>query len=469
MSTKARVIIVGAGLAGLAAARCLAEQGVKVRIFDENPHPGGQLLRSIPAASRSTGGLWDSPRRRGLALLSWLRSRGIEILSQAQAVGSDGTGRVWVDSPRARLQELSAEAILLATGARETFLPFPGWTLPGVISTGGAQLLIKGSGVLPAPEMVIAGSGPLPPALAREVLQHKGRITALLDESRLIDSLGLLKLLPRQLPRLLQGLGLQARLLRAGVFTRRQSRIVHARGDGHLAECTMARLDSSGAPLPGSERTLRTSGLAVGWGLVPNIELGREMGCRAEFNRSKGGWVLVVNESQETSVSGIYAAGEPTGIAGGSKALQEGEMAGLAIACSLTGRLSREDRRRWNRLRKHLKQEQDFGVFLNRLSCIPAAGYRSIPKDTTICRCEQIRLPEILASIHLGFSTVASVKKATRCGMGRCQGRTCAPILQEILMAHPEAAQTPPTPLSVRSPVKPVALESLLEPEEGAG
>ena len=468
MSTNARVIIVGAGLAGMAAARCLAEQGVQVRIIDENPHPGGQLLRSVPAASRNPGRLRDGPQRRGVALRSRLKALGVEIHSQAQVVGSNGSGRVWVDSPRAPLQELSAEAILLATGARETFLPFPGWTLPGVISTGGAQLLIKGSGVLPAPETVIAGSGPLPLALARDVLEHKGRITALLDESRRVDSLGLLKLLPRQLPRLLQGLGLQGRLLRAGVLTRRQSRIIEAGGDGRLAACTMARLDSSGAPLPGSEQILQTSGLAVGCGLVPNIELGREMGCQATFNRNKGGWVLVVNESQETSVSGIYAAGEPTGIAGGGKALLEGEMAGLAIASSLTGRLTREDRRRWNRLRKRLKQEQDFGVFLNRLSRIPAAGYRSIPKDTIICRCEQIRLTEILESIHLGFSTVAGVKKATRCGMGRCQGRTCAPVLQEILMTHPEAAQNPPLPLSVRSPVKPVALESLLGPEEGA-
>ncbi len=467
MSTKARVIIVGAGLAGMAAARSLTEHDVKVRIIDENPHPGGQLLRTIPAASRSTGLTREGPKRRGLALLSRLKSRRVEIHSQTQVVGSDGAGRVWVDSPRAPLQELSADRILLASGARETFLPFPGWTLPGVLSTGGAQLLIKGSGVLPAPEMVIAGSGPLPLALAREVLKYKGRITALLDESRLVDSLELLKLLPRQLPRLLQGIRLQGRLLRAGVLTRHQSRIIEARGDEQLAECTMAGLDSSGAPVPGSERTLRTPGLAVGCGLVPNIELGREMGCRAGYNQNKGGWVLLVSESQETSISGIYAAGEPTGIAGGNKALLEGEIAGLAIASSLKGRLSRKDRRRLARLRKRLKQELDFGAFLCRLARIPAAGYASIPKETIICRCEQIRLAEILESIHLGFSTMASVKKATRCGMGRCQGRTCAPILQEILMTHPDAASNGPAPLSVRSPVKPVALESLLEPKEG--
>lgn len=163
MWTEGRVIIVGAGLAGLAAADCLSAHGLKVLVIDENPHPGGQLLRSIPATPRKVGCFREGHERQGLALLARCKSRQIEWFAQAQVVGSDGSGRLWVDSPRAPLQELSADRILLATGARETFLPFPGWTLPGVISTGGAQLLIKGSGVLPASEMIIAGSGPPAP------------------------------------------------------------------------------------------------------------------------------------------------------------------------------------------------------------------------------------------------------------------------------------------------------------------
>ncbi|MCF8105268.1 MAG: NAD(P)/FAD-dependent oxidoreductase [Desulfohalobiaceae bacterium] len=463
MSTESRVIIVGAGPAGLAAAEVLAEKGIKTLLLDENRQPGGQLLRFAPPAAGRESLYRNSVGRKGRSLLACLQSSTIDVLTSAQVIGFEAPDRLWVDAGTGGVRELRFEALLLATGAREKFLSFPGWTLPGVISSGGAQLLIKGSGVLPAPEMVIGGCGVLPLALAGEVLKNKGRVQAVLDESALADSLGLLRLLPRQLPRVLQGgLGL-GRLLLAGRRVRHRTRIVQARGDKRLEEVVTAGIDARGRVVPGTEREIETGSLAMGYGFAPNIELAREVGCDLLFTPDKGGWAVRVDECQQSSQALVFAAGEPTGVAGGNKAALEGAIAGLSIVSRLKGRPGRQERRNLEVLQAGLQKELRFGAFLNRLTRIPEAGYRVIPPETVVCRCEQVRQAEILKAIGRGLNTVPGVKKATRCGMGICQGRTCGPILTEILRVHPDLPDAEPALFSVRPPLKPVSVGDLAE------
>ena len=462
MSIENRVIIVGAGPAGLAAAEVLAEKGIKTLLIDENRQPGGQLLRF--AAAAGTKSLFrNRAGQNDRSLTACLQSSKIDILTSAQVIGFEGPDRLWVDAGTGGVRELRFEALVLATGARERFLPFPGWTLPGVISSGGAQLLIKGSGVLPAPKVVIGGCGVLPLALAGEILKNKGRVQAVLDESALADSLGLLRLLPRQLPRVLQGGLSLGRLLLTGRRVRHRTRIVQARGDKRLEEVVTAGIDARGRVIPGTEREIKTRSLAMGYGFVPNIELAQEAGCDLLFAPDKGGWVVRVDERLESSQALVFVAGELTGVAGGRKAVLEGAIAGLSIVSRLKGRLEGKDARRLAFLQGRRRQELGFESFLNRLTRVAASGYRSLSPETIVCRCEQVRLAEVKEAVGRGLTTVPGVKKATRCGMGICQGRTCGPILTDILRLHPDLPAADPTPFSVRPPLKPVSVGDLAE------
>lgn len=463
MLPEAKVIIVGSGLAGLAAADVLSSANLQVLMIDENQRPGGQLLRSVLQGGRAKTRSKDPVQRRGLEILARLGSKPVKTLLSAQVVGLDKHGVLWVDREPEGVQELRAEAILLATGAREKFLPFPGWTLPGVLSTGGAQLLIKGSGVLPAQEMVIAGCGVLPPVLALEVLKNKGRVRALLTESNFFDALDVIRLLPGQLSRIFQGGTTYGRLLRAGLLSRKRFRILKAFGNQELQGLLTVKIDAAGTPVPGTERVINTTSLAIGHGFIPNIELAQAAGCLLSYDSDKAGWVVQVSEHLETSQENIFAAGEPIGIGGGQKSLLEGTVAGLSILTRLQDSNRQKVQNQLRRL-QHLRQKElRFGAFLNRLNQLSGAGFASIPPETIICRCEQVPLSAVLQAMAQGFDTLPAVKKATRCAKGLCQGRVCGPILQELLATHQKGDPGALPPLAVRPPVKPVQLSSLLD------
>jgi NAD(P)H-nitrite reductase large subunit len=238
-------------------------------------------------------------------------------------------------------------------------------------------------------------------------------------------------------------------------------RIVEARGKSDLTAVVAARTDPRRHILPGTERIYHTDTLAVGYGFSPNIELPQQAGCAVSYAADKGGWIVDVDPAMATSVPGIYAAGETTGIAGAGKSFIEGQIAAWDILFK-TGRVDRRFHDRHVRPLARRRQHQvRYGRFLNRL-CRPApACYADIPDETIICRCEEITMGEIRRQLTQGFSTLNGIKRATRCTMGNCQGRTCGPILADIIgaLTHlpPEAAGCP----SARAPVKTVALGAL--------
>lgn len=458
------VAVVGGGIAGLAAADVLGRFGVKVLVLDDNLRSGGQYLRGGRQAGRS----WVDPvRRRGLSLIERPPPSSVEVVNHAEVLGVESGFMLLAADAEGGISTVDCDHVLLATGARERFVPFQGWTLPGVMATGAVQVLIKQSGILPAAETLVAGAGLFLNAVASDIRKGGGRVPAVLDEMPISKRMPPLRLLVRQFAKFAQGGALLARLRLAGTDFGSGTRVTGARADGGSLEVAASRVDPRGAVVPGSETVYRAGCLAVGFGFAANIELAQLAGCALAFNPGLGGWVVKVNEGLETSIDGIYAAGEVTAIGGAAKSLVEGQLAGFAILRRMGLLKPAEMQTEIGALKRARRRLMAFARYFNaQYGFAPdymAAWIRGLPDDVAVCRCEEVNLGDIRRAVAEGYDTPAAVKKATRCGMGICQGSTCKTILLEVLAAltgTPAARIPPPT---VRIPVKPVYLGTLAE------
>jgi NADPH-dependent 2,4-dienoyl-CoA reductase/sulfur reductase-like enzyme len=459
-----QVIIVGSGLAGLGAADLLCAHGLRVLVIDDNAHTGGQLLRTPPHAHRIARRFEpDRLKRRGFRLAQRLGEGRLQFLIGAQVLGIYPQRTLLVEERRGRVSEFRAQALFLATGARERQLPFKGWTLPGVISTGGAQILMKSSAILPGRNTLIGGCGPLMLVLAAEILANRGGVRAVLDQSAAVQKLKSVTAGASIWPKLLEGAVYLTRLAAYRVPMKQGVRIVEARGDPYLERVVAARVDARGRIIQGSERTYASDTLAIGYGFTPNIELPQQAGCALSYAVDKGGWHVDVNPSMATSVDDTYAVGEITGIAGAGKSLLEGQIA----AWDLLFKQGRVDERAYDvhiqALTRQRRRELRYGRFLNQLCRVQPDCYADIPDETVVCRCEEITMGEIRKQLHNGCVTMNGVKKATRCGMGTCQGRTCGPILFDIISAFTQRPSAAVGCTAARAPVKTVALGALAQ------
>ncbi len=456
------VAIVGGGLAGAAAADVLGRHGAGVLVLDDNLHPGGQYLRG----GRRSGGSWsDRVRRRGLRLIEHLPQPSVQIASRAEVLGIEAGFELMVARGNGELTSVKCKRILLATGARERFIPFKGWTLPGVMATGAVQILIKQSGILPAKETLVAGAGLFLTTVARDIQKSGGRVPAVLSESSFFQQVPPPSLLARQFAKFAQGGAMLGRLRLAGTAVRSGTRILEAQGDDSLREVAAVRVDKKGKVIPGSETVYPAGSLAVGFGFTANVELAQLAGCGLAFNSQLGGWVVKVNEDLETSVDGIHAAGEITAIGGAAKSLTEGRLAGVGILRRMGLLKPDELKAEISALKKIRQRQMEFARYFNSQYMFPpeylAGWIRSLPDDVPVCRCEEVTLGDVRRAVAEGFETPAVVKKATRCGMGICQGSTCKTILLDLMAAltgKPFAHFPLPT---VRMPIKPIYLGTL--------
>jgi NADPH-dependent 2,4-dienoyl-CoA reductase/sulfur reductase-like enzyme len=466
MRRKPKIVVVGGGLSGLAAAGVLRGRGCDVIIIDEGPQPGGQYLkRPDPGLGRPPWNRRDSLFSLGLSLVEQINREDVKWISGAQVVGADGEGTLWIENGDGRLVEIKAEAVLFATGARERFVPFDGWTLPGVISIGAAQVLLKTCGVLPAERMVFAGCGPLPLIAAAETSAAGGRIQALIYQAPLLSAGRMVLHLAAYPVKMVEALKSMLRLAASGIFVRPGAAVIEAVGKDMLEQVVYGSLDGEGNVVPGSEKVIRTNCLAVGHGFTANIELPQAAGCRLSFDRDAHGWVVEVDQGMRTSLPGIYSAGEITGVAGARKSFIEGKIAGHSIARDLGLQGEATYRRTLRDLSRIRETELRFGRLINRISVPPAGLWRHIHDETVICRCEDVTMGAIRKSMGDGASTPGAIKRATRCGMGFCQGRTCGPVLHDFLAA--QAGFTGPVPpFSARVPVKSIGVSSLLDRAE---
>jgi D-hydroxyproline dehydrogenase subunit alpha len=416
----AALVVVGAGPAGLAAAVAAAEAGVDVLLLDAAPAPGGQIWRA----------------RRGVAAAPVARAgrrlarAGVRVLAGTRVTLPLPERTLLVDGPDGA-RCVRWQRLLLATGARERLLPFPGWTLPGVFGAGGLQALAKGGWPVAGQRVLVAGSGPLLLAAAATLRGEGARLAGLAEEaapSALARFGGALLAHPSKLA---PALRLATAL--AGVPWLRGWRVVAADGDGRVERVWLTR----GA----RTRAIACDALAAGWGLVPQTELGQALGCA--LAPRFGAEALVVDGAQRTSVPGVYAAGECTGVAGARAAQLQGRIAGCAVAAELAGA-----RRPAGDLVRRLAREHAFAGAVAATFAVAPGWRERLDDDTLVCRCEDVPWSALRQQPDL-----RAAKLATRCGMGHCQGRLCHDALA-TLMGWPRLAQ--------RAPITPAPLATLL-------
>lgn len=459
---KYDVIIVGSGFSGIVAAGILADHQLNVLMVDENIHLGGQLLRKIPEILGNYSNYKpDYVKKIGFAFVENVKSKKIHIMNRTCVVGVFPGNRLMMETARKEIHEVTADAVLFATGARERYVPFKGWTLPGVYSTGMTQVLMKSSGILPGRNIVVGGSGLFLFSVAYEILKNKGKIPAVLEQTGMMGKIKMLPALLHQFSKVTEGARYMSKIIFNGVPIKHRRKIIEARGKDCVEEVVVGKVDANGKLKEGSEKIYKADALAIGYGFVPNVEAPVMAGCEMEYAKHNGGWTVKVNDRLETSVENILAAGEITGVGGALKSINEGKITGHTILRKFE-KISEEDfqqtLKKLNRERKHHMQ---FVYYFNSLYQIPAGIIEDVPEDTVVCRCEDITMGDIKKGIAKGYNTPKALKSYARLSMGNCQGRTCGPVVYDTLSLltgnHPQTAG----PFLSRPPLKPVSIAAL--------
>ena len=455
------IVIIGAGPSGIGAAAELADYSLKVLLIDENNRIGGQIWRkpAYEPAFRLKG--MQVPGMQMGIVAAALTNNNLHITTSASVLGIFPEKHLLLSTSKEGVKEIKARRIIFATGAREKVRPFKGWTLPRVMTLGAAQLLLKFYGVLPSSETLIAGTGPLIYLLSSQIIGSGGRVTTVLDRSSPAAVINAIPVMVGQLSKVGQGLLALGRLFIKRVSIKPRMQVVEVRDKGRFLEVIAAKISHSGTIVPGSQKRYETRMLACGNGFTPNIELPQLAGCDLTYAEDMGGWIVNVDASMETSVRGIFAAGEITGIAGGDKALIEGQLAALSILSQFGMLNAKKHHTLQTALLTKRRHYLRFGEFLNRQWTIPPREWDGIDDATIICRCEDITMGTIRGWIRASTTSASALKRATRCGMGNCQGRICAPLIYDILAAYSANGEQDPQPLSVRTPVKPIPLGDL--------
>lgn len=451
--------VVGAGPAGMAAAIELARAGVTAALYDENAAPGGQIYREPPAPMRAPA---DREAARGARLRAELDAAGSAVVRHGGTVVwgafDQRTLGVW---EHGAAELVRPAVVILATGAYDRPVPIPGWTLPGVYTAGASQVLVKTQGVLPGRRVLVAGTGPLLPVVAAQLAKAGAHVVAVLEAASLPGAW-------TRLPRLWGAWSLVADAWRgwrdlraAGISVRPSRTVARILGTREVEGAVTVRLDAAWRPIPGSEATVEVDAVCLGFGLVPSIQLGVLCGAEHRYVPEAGRFVPVRSAEMETTVPGIFAAGDGAGIGGARVAVLEGRIAGIAAAVRL-GALSAGEAA--GRLRSHqaaLRGARRVAAGLGRRTGIQDGLAELITPDTVVCRCEEVTAAEIADVLDEGAGELAEIKRMTRAGMGLCQGRMCHPSLAALLARHTGRRPEALTPLSVRPPIKPIPIDVL--------
>lgn len=410
MKAHYEIVVIGAGPAGLAAARAAAGAGARVAILDDNPQAGGQIWRQGPVFE-PTAPLVES--------LAALRASSVELIPGARVVAA-------LPGRELLFEQASAEAggailgydkLIVATGARELLLPFAGWTLPGVTGAGGLQSLVKGGVPVRGERIVIAGSGPLLIAALATAREAGANVLAVVEQASARAVRGFTLSLAATPSKLVQAARLTRGFIGVDYLTGGVLRAAHG----------SARVEAATIEIEGRQRVIECDRIACGYGLVPNLTLPLALGCELRDG------AVAVDARQRTSREAVFAAGESTGIGGMELARAEGALAGLAAAGVDEGD------RRVAALMREREVWRGFAARVARTFALGDAARALPPDDTVLCRCEDVTL-----GAARGYADARDAKLQTRCGMGACQGRVCGAAGAALLGWQEAAIPRPP-------------------------
>jgi NADPH-dependent 2,4-dienoyl-CoA reductase/sulfur reductase-like enzyme len=457
------IAVLGAGPAGMAAATEAARRGARVVLLEESPQPGGQVYRAAPPGFATPA---DPDKRAGDALRAALALSGAEVLTGHRVWGLGGGPLVPEGAPPVPFRvdalaadgapvTLEARALVLCTGTHERLIPFPGWTLPGVIGLAAATILLKAQGMLPGRRVVVAGAGPLLYAVAAKLLKAGGEVAAVVDLATRAEWLRALPALLARPDLLARGAAWRAMLKPHDVPLLEGHTVIAAEGGTVLERVRVAPLTG------GAAESFDCDALCIGHGLVPATEATRLFRAQHRYAPASGGWVPVLDGDRRTSVPLLYVAGDGGGVRGAAAAPAAGRLAALAALHDL-GRLEGRAHARARR-RPALEQWRaaQTGGAMARMMALRPALVDAIAPETVVCRCEGVTRAEIEAALDDGATEMNQLKQFTRCGMGPCQGRVCGEAAAE-LVARRVGGRERAGFATGRMPLRPVPMEALL-------
>jgi octopine oxidase subunit A len=445
--------IVGAGPAGLAAATLGAGLGLDTVLFDEQTAPGGQIYRSVTETPVGKRDLLGEDYWHGAELIAPFRYSGAHYVPGA-TVWSVSREREIGISVGGGSRLLAARHIMLATGALERPFPMPGWTLPGVMTCGAAQILLKSSGLVTSGKVVLAGTGPLLWLLAAQYLRAGVKIDALLDTTPTDNWAPALPHLPGFLLSSYAAKGLRLmREVKRGVRIIRGVTALAARG-GERVEEVVYRVGNA------AERRLPVETLLLHQGVAPNLNLAASIGCQHRWDETQLCFVPDVDEWGMSTVPGIAIAGDGAGIAGAMAAEHRGRIAALDAAHRL-GKLDTGGRDRQAAQHRSALAKAERGRRFLDLLYRPGEAFRLPAGDTLVCRCEEVTARQVLDAVALGCQGPNQLKSFLRCGMGPCQGRLCGLTVTELIARARGVSPGAIDYYRLRPPVKPITLAEL--------
>ena len=464
------LVIIGGGPGGLSAAIAAATAGAKVLVIDENLQPGGQIYRQLPETfqAREPGRL-GADYVDGRSLLKEVQnlSDGITIWNDALVWSVFESNQLAVARGN-ELVLLDANAIVVATGAYERPVPVPGWTLPGVMTAGGAQVLLKSQRIRPGQRALLAGAGPLQLVVANQMLDAGMEVVAVAESNTTAGAWRFLPDLMHQPGLMIQGLRYLYRLKRAGVQILQSHVLQGIQGTQEVEQAFLGKVDSRGRPIAGEVKRFEVDTVCIGYGLIPTTWVTSMLGCRHVYAPMLGGWVPQFDENMQTDQPGVFVAGDGAGIAGVLVAKMEGTLAGL-YAAAHAGIISEDKAAQTARgVRKKLAAMGKFRRAIDRMYRIYPDLYGNVTDDTIICRCEGITAGEIRKAVRQGTMNLNDIKKRTRSGMGYCQGTHCLPTITAMLAREFGARPEDIPMMTIRPPARPIPLSLLMvETETG--
>jgi NADPH-dependent 2,4-dienoyl-CoA reductase/sulfur reductase-like enzyme len=457
--TDAELLIVGGGPAGMNAALAAASKGVSCCIIDEAAELGGQIYRTAHPTARQASPQLIHPRGDELRAQVEQQSELIEVRSKSVVWGVSDVNKVAVGREAHGTEFLHPKAMVIATGAYEFCPPFPGWTLPGVMTPGSAQILAKTMNVLPGQRVLVAGTGPLLYVVASNLVQKGADVVAVLEATQKIDWLRL-PLVGWSAPELLaEGLEYLRVLREAGVPVHYGRVVTRAEGDGEVQSVCHAPVNRNWFPDRSREERIEVDTLCIGYGLQPRNYLAQLSGCAIEFDALKGGWTPQRDKFMRTSQNYLYAVGDGAGIGGSRIAELDGKLVGLTAASDL-GYISAAEMQKAQRpLRARRTRFARVQNAIARITRLRPGLAALVEPDTIVCRCEEIRWREAKTAIEHGGHDFRTLKVMTRIGMGMCQARFCWPAMANMVAQQTGKAVVDIGPAKPRPPIRPVQLD----------
>lgn len=453
MDNNVDLVIIGAGPAGLSAACTARACGLDVTVIDEQACPGGQLFRNIERPSTSHIG--DSKERAtGLELVEKFRKCGAKYYSDTTVWGVE-RHRVFC-TMKGKAETLSATNILVACGAMERPVPFPGWTLPGVMGVGGADILLRDIGKLSSgvTEVVLAGNGPLMLLAACHLIDSGIRISAILDTGDWIQRFKAVALMPggiMDLPYVKKGIGMLLRIFKENVPIYRNVEKIRAVGTDCVSNVEFF--------LKGQKKEIATTCILRHEGVIPRTHILGSLKTKLIWDNVQRYWYPETNIFGMTSIPGIYVSGDAAYVHGGDASIFKGHLVGLGVSRHLGVLSDAEFAYKSKGDSKRLKTLYAARAFL-RYVFAPNPQVYNIPDETIVCRCENTTAGEIRKAIREKFMNADEVKRMTRCGMGQCQGRMCGTVLSELVLEACGLDDPAKGRLKVQQPFRPVTLEN---------